>query len=92
MCMTIRALPKYAAAIALAAAAFAVGTLTTSAAASTPDRPQVPHCGSEDGGPQPVCIWDSAVDGNGTPAAPNNTVILYISRPGQDSEAIRLKG
>lgn len=51
----------------------------------------IPHCAAEDGGPQQVCIWDSAVDGNGQPAAPNNVVILYVSRTGQDPEAFRLK-
>lgn len=60
-------------------------------AKSAPVESLIPHCLVEDGGPQQVCVWDSAVDGNGTPAAPDNTVILYVSRPGEDPEAFRLK-
>lgn len=92
--MTLRNMSKYAVA-ALVLAAGLVGVSAAAAPAAKP-KPQpaeslIPHCLVEDGGPQRVCIWDSAVDGNRKPAAPNNVVILYVSRPGQDPEAIRLK-
>lgn len=91
--MTIRALAKYAAAAAVLAVTFAGGTFTANALASPdePQTPQIPHCQAEDGGPQPVCIWDSAVDGNGTPSGGDRVVILYVSRPGQDPQAYRLQ-
>lgn len=67
------------------------------ASPDTPTRPvetateQIPHCEYEEGGPQPVCIWDSAVDGNGLPAAPDNVVILYVTAPGQEPVPYYLK-
>lgn len=93
--MTLRSTLKYAAVAALfLTAGMAAGTTTASATPAPVRQPVeslIPHCLAEDGGPQQVCVWDSAVDGNRTPAAPNNVVILYVSRPGQDPEAFRLK-
>ncbi|WP_371409728.1 hypothetical protein OG423_14075 [Micromonospora zamorensis] len=82
--------------VALALGAVLAAGSASAPATATPQRPQpaeqlIPACLAEDGGPQPVCIWDSAVSGNGLPAAPKNVVILYVSRPGQDPEAFRLK-
>jgi hypothetical protein len=76
---------KLAAALLVGVASLAVGGGTAAA-----DTSGLPHCAVEDGGPQPVCIWDSAVDGNGQPA-PDNVVILYVTRPGEDPIGYRLK-
>ncbi|WP_112678844.1 hypothetical protein [Micromonospora saelicesensis] len=83
---------------AIAVAALLAGLVGGSAAPAlakpkpaAPVESLIPHCATEDGGPQQVCVWDSAVDGNGQPAAPHNVVILYVGRPGQDPEAFRLK-
>lgn len=97
--MMLRNMSRYAAATAVAlAVGLAGGSVGTAALAKptpvkqpTPAELLIPHCATEDGGPQRVCIWDSAVDGNRQPAAPNNVVILYVSHPGQDPEEIRLK-
>lgn len=92
--MTLRIKAIYAAVPLALAIGFAGGSVATPADAKPKPKPAslpIPHCATEDGGPQRVCIWDSAVDGNKTPAAPNNVVFLYVSRPGQDPEAIRLK-
>ena len=98
--MTLRNLSKYAVAAICLVAGVAGGSAFTATTADAKPTPQqapkavelpIPHCATEDGGPQKVCIWDSAVDGNKTPAAPNNVVFLYVTRPGQDPEAIRLK-
>lgn len=86
--MTLRNMSRYAAA---AAVALAVGLTGGSIGTAAPAEQLIPHCAAEDGGPQRVCIWDSAVDGNRQPAAPNNVVILFVSHPGQDPEEIRLK-
>ncbi|HEY9415922.1 MAG TPA: hypothetical protein VIQ30_14255 [Pseudonocardia sp.] len=94
--MTLRNMSRYAAGAVALAVAFAGGIIAAPADAKPRPKPAqvgpaIPHCATEDGGPQQVCIWDSAVDGNKTPAAPNNVVFLYVSRPGQDPEAIRIK-
>jgi hypothetical protein len=86
----ITLLQRIAAAAVLIGAGF-LGGGSAPAASAAPTTPVIPHCLVEDGGPQPVCIWDSAVDGNRQPAAPNNVVILYVSRPGDDPAAYRLK-
>lgn len=93
--MTLRTTSKYVAAALVLALGLAGGSAMAPAAAkpkpATPAETLIPHCLAEDGGPQPVCIWDSAVNGNGQPAAPNNVVILYVTRAGQDPQALRLK-
>lgn len=90
--MTLRNMSKYVAAALILAAGLAGGSAASPADAKPkPAESPIPHCLAEDGGPQPVCIWDSAVDGNGLPAAPHNVVILYVSRPGADPEAHRIK-
>lgn len=89
--MTLRNMSKYAVAALVLAAGLVGVSAAAPAAKPKPAESLIPHCLVEDGGPQRVCIWDSAVDGNRQPAAPNNVVILYVSRPGQDPEAIRLK-
>lgn len=93
--MNLRTLSGYAAVAVVLAVGLAGGSAALPATAKPKPAPVpaelIPHCLAEDGGPQQVCIWDSATDGNGQPAAPHNVVILYVSRPGQDPEQFRLK-
>jgi hypothetical protein len=89
--MRLQTVSRIAAAVALIAAGLLVGGPSATSAAPSRPAETIPHCLAEDGGPQPVCVWDSAVDGNGAPAAPNNVVILYVTTPGQDPVAHRIK-